>query len=274
MAARKYNRPPAEIPEHIQNPDHNDLLDQMLTVEGSLGDTYRRFYNYTTSNMAFLLMQGCPVEPIGTYKFWPTVGRHVMPGSRAYYVQRPIMVKTGDIDEQTGEEKKIMRFKPVKSIFPISMTEGEPLPDLELPEWSRSRALGALSICEVAFEQMDGDLQGYSYDRNIAINPAAKYPEKTWFHEVGHVLLGHTAPDAHEEYKRHRGMKELGAEAVAHLVTNELGLLTPEMASVSRAYIQTWAQGKKPSKSEVMEYFKVTDQVIEAGRPVREEVEV
>ncbi|UNQ40938.1 hypothetical protein MPC38_06720 [Prescottella equi] len=273
MAARRYNRPPAEIPEHIQNPDYNDLLDQMLTVEGSLGDAYRRFYNYSTSNLAFLLMQGCPIEPIATYEGWKRVGRQVTQKG-AYYIRRPILVKTGDVDEETGEEKKIQRYKPVKSIFPVSMTEGEPLPDLELPEWSRSRALAALAITEVAFEQMDGNLQGYSYERNIAVNPAAANGDKTWFHEGGHILLGHTARDAHEDYNRHRGMKELGAEAVAHIVMNELGLLTPEKASVSRAYIQTWSQGQKPSKSEVADIFKAADQMLAAGRPVREEIEV
>lgn len=273
MARRSPNRPKAEVPEHIQHPDWNDLLDQMLNVEGALGNTYRRFYNYSTSNIAFLLMQGCPIEPIATYEGWKRIGRQVTQKG-AYYIRRPILIKTGERDEVTGEDKKIQRFTPVKSIFPISMTEGESLPEIELPEWSRSRALAALAIREVAFEHIDGNTQGYSVDRDIAINPAAAFPEKTFFHETGHVLLGHTTADAHEDYKRHRGMKELGAEAVAHLVTNELGLLTPEMASVSRAYIQTWAQGEKPSPAEVRSYFKAADQALEAGRPVVAELSV
>ncbi|OLT47764.1 hypothetical protein BJF87_21350 [Gordonia sp. CNJ-863] len=270
MAGRR--RPPAELPPEVANPDWNELLHQMLTVEGSLQNVYRRFYQYSTSNCAFLLMQGCPIEPIATYEGWKKVNRQVVMKG-AYYIRRPIKVKTGEKDEETGEDKLIQRFKPVKSIFPVSMTEGEPLPELELPEWNRSRALAALSIREVAFEDFRGNMQGYSVNRDIAINPAAVYPEKTFFHETGHVMLGHTRPEDHSDYMEHRGMRELGAEAVAHIVTKELGLLTPESASVSRAYIQSWSAGEKPERSDVLAIFKAADQVLEAGRePVEQEV--
>ena len=269
MAGR---RKPAEIPEKVANPQWDELLDEMLNIEGSLGETYRRFYQYSTSNCAFLLMQGCPVEPIATFKGWQSVNRQVSKGASAFYIQRPIMIKTGEKDEETGEDKKIKRFKPVKAIFPVSMTEGEPLPELELPEWSRARMLGALSIREVAFQDFEGNTQGYSVNRDIAINPAAAYPEKTFFHETGHVMLGHTRPEDHADYLKHRGMRELGAEAVAHIVTKELGLLTPESASVSRAYIQSWSKGEQPERSDVVAIFRAADEVLEAGRePVEQE---
>ncbi|NKY18881.1 hypothetical protein [Tsukamurella spumae] len=192
-------------------------------------------------------------------------------GASAFYIQRPILVKTGEVDQETGEDKKIQRFMPVKSVFPVSMTEGEPLPEIELPEWSRSRALAALAIHEVAFQTQVANTQGYSAGREIAINPAAKYPAKTFFHELGHIELGHTDSDAHANYLRHRGPMELGAEAVAHLVTNELGLLTPEMASVSRAYIQTWSAGERPTDGDVRAIFKAADSIIEAGRVPKEQ---
>ncbi|MBM4646562.1 hypothetical protein GS464_29545 [Rhodococcus hoagii] len=199
------------------------------------------------------------------------MNRQVTKGASAYYIQRPILIKTGEKDEETGEEKKIQRFKPVKSVFPVSMTEGEPLPELELPEWSRTRMLGALSIREVAFESFDGNKQGYSIGRDLAVNPAAKYPEKTFFHEAGHITLGHTEPGSYEEYKQHRGRKEVAAEAVSHLVMNELGLMTPEMASVSRAYIQSWGKDVKLEDQEVRAIFKATDLVIESGREKKDE---
>lgn len=271
MAGRR--RPAAEVPGSVAKPDWSDLLDNMLNVEGSLGDTYRRFYQYSTSNCAFLLMQGCPVEPIATFKGWQSVDRTVAKGARAFYIQRPILVKTGEIDQETGEDKKIKRFKPVKSIFPISMTEGEPLPDMELPEWSKERALGALGIREVAFDGFDGNVAGWSINRDIAINPASPHPEKTLAHECGHVLLGHTTPDAHADYVNHRGMKELGAEAVAHIVTKELGLLTPRMASVSRAYVQHWAGEEEPTDQDIRAIFKASDELLTAGRDVPQEVE-
>lgn len=266
MARRTYNRAPAEVPDHIQRPDWAELLDKALSVEGSLGTTYRRMWQYSTSNCAFLLMQGCPMEPIATFKRWQSVNRQVTRGARAFYINRPINVKTGQVDEETGEDKMIQRFKPVKSIFPVSMTEGEPLPEVELPEWSRSRALSALAIRQVAFESFDNNTQGHSIGRDIAINPVARFPEKTLAHELAHVVLSHTTPEAHDDYVRHRGIKEYEAEGTAHIVMNELGLLTPEMATVSRGYLQQWMEGNKPAETSIRAIFKAADTILAAGR--------
>ena len=243
-----------------------ELLDASLTVKGSLGDTYRRFHPYSTTNCAFLLFQGCPIEPIGTYQRWQQIGRQVIKGASAFYVQRPIMVKTGEVDETTGEDRKIKRYKPVKSIFPVSMTEGEPLAEVDLPAWSSARALAALAIRQVAFEGFDGNKQGYSIGRDFAVNPAAKYPQKTMFHEIGHIALGHTLPDQLAEYARHRGVAEVQAEAVAHLSMTELGLMTPEMASVSRAYLQSWKRSTEIPDAMIRQIFQATDRILNAGR--------
>ncbi|NIL77139.1 hypothetical protein [Rhodococcus sp. B10] len=270
MAGR---RKPAEIPEHIAKPEWSTLLEAVLNVEGSMDDTYRRMYNYSTRNLAYLAMQQCPIEPVATFKGWSAVNRQVQKGSSAFYILRPISIKLDEVDEKTGENKRVQRFKPVKAIFPISMTEGEPLPEIEHPEWSKERALAALAIREVAFESFDGNVQGHSWGRNFAVNPIAKRPQKTMVHELSHIVLGHTVPEAHEDYVRHRGIKEFQAEATAHLVTNELGLLTPEIASVSRAYVQNWLQGQTPSNDDIKGVFRATDEILAAGRePVEQEI--
>lgn len=265
MAARR--KPAAEIPAHIAKPEWSDLLDAVLNVEGSMDDTYRRMYNYSTRNLAFLAMQNCPVEPVATYAGWTAVNRQVLKGSSAFYILRPVSIKLDEIDEQTGENKRLNRFKAVKAIFPIRMTEGEPLPEIEHPEWSTERALGALAINEVAFQSYEGNVQGHSYGRNFAINPLAKHPEKTLMHELGHIVLGHTVEEAHADYVAHRGLCEFEAEASAHLVTNELGLLTPEAAAVSRKYVQTWLQDDKPTDTSIRSVFKAADEILAAGRP-------
>lgn len=264
MAGRR--RPRAEVPEAVAKPEWPVLLENMLNVEGSIGDSYHRFHNYSLRNCAFLLMQGCPMEPIATYRKWDELGRQVVKGASAFYIQRPIQVKTGELDPETGEEKRITCFKPVKSIFPLSMTEGEPLPEMELPTWSKERALGALAIREVAFESFSSNMAGYSVGREIAINPAGPHPEKTLAHELSHVVLKHTEPDAHADYVRHRGLREFEAEASAHLVTTELGIMTPEMASKSRAYLQGWLRGETPPDESIRGVFKAADQILNAGR--------
>lgn len=264
MAGRR--KPAAEVPPEYAHPDWQQLLDNAILLGGTTGDTYRRFHNYSTLNCAFLMMQGCPIEPIATFKGWQSVNRQVTKGASAFYIQRPIMVKTGEVNQKTGEEERRQLFKPVKSIFPISMTEGEPLPDVELPEWSKERALGALGIRQVAFESFESNRQGHSFGMNIAINPAAVFPEKTLFHELGHVVLGHTTGESYEEYLAHRGHRERCAESIAHIVTNELGLMTPEMAEVSRGYITSWGSDVRWNRTDTIAVFKGSDQILEAGR--------
>jgi hypothetical protein len=55
----------------------------------------------------------------------------------------------------------------------------------------------------------DGNCQGYARQRTIAVSPLAELPEKTRFHELAHVVLGHTSliqevGDAHSFRSRRR----------------------------------------------------------------------
>jgi len=79
-------------------------------------------------------------------------------------------------------------------------TEGaEYLPEA-VPEWKEDTALTRLNIRRVAFESLDGNIQGYAKPgRRIALNPVAALPHKTLFHELAHLLLGHTEETAFVE---------------------------------------------------------------------------
>jgi hypothetical protein len=219
-------------------------------------------------NIAFLMYQGVPPQPVATFERWKQLDRQVQRGSRAFYILRPINVKFGEEDED-GNQRTMTRFQPVKSVFPLSMTEGAPLPEVEHPLWSKDRALGTLGINLVTFEEYNPNIQGYSYGKNVAVSAVAKYPEKTLVHEIAHVQAGHTQPQPTEAV--HRGVGEFEAEGTAHLVLNELGLLTPDMAEVSRGYIQGWLRGEKPPEHSIRKVFKITDQILNAGYgPVEE----
>jgi len=67
---------------------------------------------------------------------------------------------------------------------------------VELPAWSLGLARSALAVSEEPFAMLNGNVQGYSHGRTYAINPAAKFPERTLMHELGHIVLGHTAEDS------------------------------------------------------------------------------
>ncbi len=63
-------------------------------------------------------------------------------------------------------------------------------PELELPplpNWDAQLALKNLDITQVPFTKPNGNIQGYACQREIAINPLAQLPRKTFLHEVAHL---------------------------------------------------------------------------------------
>ena len=120
---------------------------------------------------------------------------------------------------------------------PLSAAASPPpspeLPPQPTPGWDLEQALGKLGIREVAFDNANGNLQGWSHGVEFAINPVAVNRTKTTFHEIGHIVLGHTIPARHEEYATHRGIGEFQAEAVAYLAMNELGRSTMRLRSIA-----------------------------------------
>jgi hypothetical protein len=237
-----------------------------MKAEGGSLSHYNALYRYSMGNIAFLMYQGVTPQPIANFKRWTEVNRHVKRGAKAFYILRPITVKLHDQLDEDGKPKTFQRFKPIKSVFRLEDTEGDPLPEIELPEWSRERALGNLGLTVVEYEAFDAGVQGYSVGKTIAINPIAKYPEKTFFHECAHCQIGHTTEDSHDEYLKHRGVYEAEAEGTSHLVMNDLGLLTDEARSSSGAYLRTWLGGEPIPDRSVRRIFKATGEILEAGR--------
>jgi hypothetical protein len=252
--------------ELAQTVEWTRLLEEALTMPGNLGNIYNRFYPYSFNNQVLLYMQRV-TEPVATYNKWKEMGRQVQKGSKAKSILRPITLNLKDQLDKDGQPKKLTKFKMVKCLFTASETSGDELPEWEPPEWSAERALGALAISRVPFELLDGNVQGYSFDRNVTVSPVAVYPFKTLIHEVGHVVLGHTTPDQRAEYQEHRGVKEFAAESTAYLTLNEIGATDNQWnPSSSRAYIQTWLQGQRPPDQEIKAVFKATDAILKAGR--------
>ena len=67
------------------------------------------------------------------------------------------------------------------------------------PAWDKATALAALNIREENFTMLDGNAQGYATGvATVAVSPVAAMPEKTLFHEIAHVILGHHSGDGTE----------------------------------------------------------------------------
>jgi hypothetical protein len=149
--------------------------------------------------------------------------------------------------------------------FVLAQTDGEPLPEQPIPAWDPERALAALQIQEIPFDGLDGNCLGFARERSIAINPVNPMPHKTRFHEVGHVLLGHTTEGSQTDSElTPRNLRECEAEAVALLCCAALDLPGVECCG---GYIQGWwGAGHPIPERSAQRILKAADQILRAGQ--------
>ena len=267
----RHTRQSADIPKW------SALLVEAVNKPGLIMKAYSAFHSYSLGNQLLALVQcqmrGLQPGPINTFPKWQELGRHVKRGERALMLCMPITCKRReetDNDESNGEGT-FTSFVYKARWFVLAQTEGEDLQPQVIPEWDAKRALAALDIELIPFDSTDGNCQGFARKRQIAINPVAQLPHKTLFHELAHVVIGHTLEaDFADTEKTPRSLREVEAEAVALLCCEALGL---EGADYCRGYIQNWLyQGigfdanAIPEKS-AQKIFRAADQIIRAGRP-------
>jgi hypothetical protein len=247
-----------------------DLLKRAVSEPGTISAAYTAFHDYSIGNQLAALFQctlrKIPVGPIATLKNWNNKGRYVKRGEKAIWLCMPITGKKTVKDEITGDEiadhYTFFVWKP--RWFVLAQTEGQEYkPDAVISTWSRAKALETLDIEERPFEMIDGNCQGYSQGRAIAINPLAVNPVKTTIHELAHVLCGHTTEGRVTDLEiTPRHLREAEAESVAFLVGSILGL---ENLSDCRGYIQGWLQGDSIPEKSAQKIFRVADQILKAG---------
>ena len=191
------------------------------------------------------------------------MGRNVKRGERALVLCMPITGKRRDADPN-DENATYTAFAYKPRWFVLAQTEGEEMPQPSIPEYDAKRALAVLNIERIPFEITDGNCQGYARKRQIAINPVAQLPHKTFFHETAHVVLGHTAEaDFTDSERTPRSLREVEAEAVALLCCESLGL---EGAQYCRGYIQNWLEGDVIPEQSAQKILRAADQILRAGR--------
>ncbi len=278
------------------HPDWEKLLVDAVEQPGIISEAYSRFWSFSTGNQILALIQ-CLVRniapgPIHTFKGWRDVGRHVRKGEKAISLVMPITIKRKrertDLDSATvrsgdGAERQItgstkhasnddstvaatvFAYKP--HWFVLSQTDGEEYIPPPIPQWTEAAALHALGIDRTPFAHPNGNCQGYAEKRSVAVSTIAILPHKTLFHEIAHVVLGHTEEglrlDDHELTPRN--VREVEAESVAYICCQSLNL---SGAAECRGYIQHWLAGQKISERSAQRIFKAADQILKAGQTV------
>lgn len=244
----------------------SSLLVSAVNEPGIISAAYRQFHSYSIGNQllawAQCLERGIQPGPLATFQRWKELGRHVRRGEKALTLCRPVTVKRAD---DGGEEPTTAAWFVYKPFwFTLAQTEGQPLPDQPAPAWDLAGALSTLHIEEIPFDALDGNVMGFARGRSIAVSPLNPLPHKTRFHELAHILLGHTGEgEQADDHLTPRNLRECEAEAVALLCCAALGLPGVEH---SRGYIQKWwgAGNAIPDRS-AQRILKAADQILKAG---------
>ena len=246
------------------------LLADAVNKPGIISDAYSAFHSYSVGNQMLAYSQcsarSLPIGPIATFKRWQALGRNVKKGEKAIQLCMPVTItKKDDAGEKTGDCFQLFVLK--NNWFTLAQTEGEDYQhEAPTPDWNADLALQALNVTQVAFAHTDGNCQGYAVGRNIAINPVAVLPHKTRFHELAHVVLGHTAEGTMQDDERTpRDIREVEAESVAYICCAMLGL--PGLHEC-RGYIQSWLSGNEIHDKTAQRIFGAAERILKAGRPV------
>ena len=261
----------------------------VLTASATLGKLSPRRYSF--ANQLLLISQGADMRAVAGFKTWLSVNRHVVRGAKSHAILAPVPFKrdvkrTDAQGVETTETLKGVRFR-VVSVFDVSQTDGEPLPEpKELPridapevfeqsiERLRDVALGleGAPVSAIRFQETDTEFGGGAkgwycrLSREIVIvtggrNRAEQF--KTLVHEVAHSLL-HGTSERHE-----RPVCEVEAESVAFIVSHALGLDT---GCYSFPYVAVWAQNGGDPATKVV--ARVGERIVKAANTILDALNV
>ena len=121
-------------------------------------DMQARFHKYSWHNTMMIVSQKPDAERVAGFKTWTTMGRHVRKGERGIMIFAPRPWKHTDTDDAGNDtEREGVSFRPVY-VFDISQTDGDPLPEMEVPD------------VETAADTLLASLERVATKRGIAIN--------------------------------------------------------------------------------------------------------
>ncbi|GAA0290858.1 ImmA/IrrE family metallo-endopeptidase [Halarchaeum salinum] len=246
---------------HVEEARKSESFQEWLDVQS-------RFHDYSYRNTLLIKLQCPEATKVAGYRAWQEeFDRHVQEGESAIWIWAPIIAKQcpecGNspnyheqsdcaYDETPPEEwsEGLVGFRPA-SVFDVSQTEGEPLPELETVATGDAGTL--VTVLEDAAVELDvevrlvdadewihGQAEGICKPRQSDERPVVEVRDRaneadlavTLVHELAHALLHGAISDPLA-----RSEQELEAEAVAYIVGRHYGLDT----SNSSFYLAAWA---------------------------------
>ena len=189
-------------------------------------DAMAKFHDYSLHNQLLIIFRMPTASRVAGFKAWQELGRKIKKGSKAIQILAPRI----RVEKKDGKEEEVIcNFFPV-SVFDISQTEGEELPELDvaLQGNDQQKLLEALGeFCEVRNIKLDfkelgvNGLYGYSQGGRVVVSSkdSVNMQVNTLVHEIAHELLHHPSDLPKQQ-------KEIQAEGTAYVVCKHFGLET------------------------------------------------
>jgi hypothetical protein len=183
-------------------------------------------------------------------------------GQKAIALCMPVTFKKKD---SVNDDDLISTFIIKNGWFSVDQTEGaDYVAEVVIPEWDAKKAMAELNITEIKFDMISGNCQGFARENSISINPVAALPHKTRFHEMAHVVLGHTKEGTLTDSEfTPVDIREVEAESVAYILCSVLGL---NGLMESRGYIQNWLKGNQIADKSAQKIFSCANKILKAGQ--------
>lgn len=230
-----------------------------------------QFHRYSFNNTLLIAMQRPDATRVAGYHAWEKkFNRHVRKGESGIQIiapesfrekreQEKIDPETGEVvlreDGQPETEEvtvTALRFK-VTTVFDISQTEGDPLPELDVNELTADverfpiymEAIQSVTPVPIRFDEVGGESRGYydSVRKEIVIQSGMSELQtmKTAIHESAHAVLHDLDIMREQGIHKDQITRECEAESVAYTVLSYFGLDTSDY---SFPYIAGWSNDK------------------------------
>ncbi|MFC1991087.1 ArdC-like ssDNA-binding domain-containing protein, partial [Chloroflexota bacterium] len=237
--------------------------------------TMSKFHDYSIGNLMLIMLQKPYATRVAGFTTWKELYRYVKKGEKGIAIMAPCMTpKQTKVVEPEDEENNegLVEVRPiyfkVVHVFDISQTEGQELPEVEVPaltgEANEELLNGALNIAklqglEVSFESrpyQDPAIKGMYSGKIIWVRPEESRAQqlKTLLHEMAHYY-------SEGVFRMPRRNAETIAESVAFTIGAHFGF---DSGIRSFPYVALWAQDKKVLEQNLADIRKVSTKIIDA----------
>ena len=238
-------------------------------------ETMSRFHKYSYGNVLMIMSQRPDATQVAGYRQWQRLGRQVQRGERGIRILVPHKQRIRDSrqdrepdeDEDNGPARYVTRGFGVGTVFDISQTEGDPLPEPPMPRDLEGESPASFWLADqlrdyleehgvlLQLRELDGPKGSYNpllKRVQLQVGMSADQTVKTLCHETAHFVADHSGGIERRD-------AETVAEASSFVVLHRFGVDTRDY---SFPYIAAWAQDQETLTRNLGAIQQVSDQLI------------